>query len=631
MPELLRRHIVLTCFLIIIFSLSTQLTPVHAQVGNIIVNTNNTSIINDSLCGLIEAIIAANTDTAGNGCPAGSGADTIELEAGQTYNLTSVNNNSPGANGLPQITSEIIIDGKGSTIKRDSLAPHFRIFHVATTGDLTLNDLTISGGRMSGVAGSTRDGAGIENRGILQVTNSVITDNHAQYQGGGIDNIFGSVEIINSTISGNSANYGAGIYTWDSTTSLTNSTVSNNTANIRTGGIENNIGVLTLTNTIIANSLSGADCYNDFAGTVTYVGMNIIEDGGCNAAANAQLTGDPRLGVLADNGGSTLTHEILTGSNAINVSVGGTSSDQRGATSIGIRDIGAYEFGGLLPEVSFSIDQVTLTEGAAVQTATVTVTATNFTSAFDISFVFSGSSISADYTTTYAGRYTISASGNTTFTIDIVDDVIVETPETLILELLQYNRVAIAGTNPQAISLISKDGAYVLSTIPDTVSPNIELFDPAISKLGFLVPGQIGVTGERLEWVISVRNPSNVTGQNVVITDIVDSRLQINSVNAPSATTNISGQVVTITYATLNPSQTVIFSIFTTVLDGVQVNNTACVSAINQGEEECFTGSLIGELPMTGESPLFRQWFLIFVIGTFLSGAGYLFFSRHKQ
>ena len=71
-------------------------------------------------CTLVNAITAANTDSATGGCPAGNGADTIVLPTGSTQTLNSVNNNTYGPNGLPVITSAITIDGNGSTIARDS-------------------------------------------------------------------------------------------------------------------------------------------------------------------------------------------------------------------------------------------------------------------------------------------------------------------------------------------------------------------------------------------------------------------------------------------------------------------------------------------------------------------------------
>ena len=68
-------------------------------------------------CSLINAVTAANTDTATGGCPAGSGADTIVLPQGSTQILTTaVNNSTYGPTGLPIISSAITIAGQGRTI-----------------------------------------------------------------------------------------------------------------------------------------------------------------------------------------------------------------------------------------------------------------------------------------------------------------------------------------------------------------------------------------------------------------------------------------------------------------------------------------------------------------------------------
>jgi hypothetical protein len=60
-------------------------------------------------CSLINAITAANLDTATGGCPAGSGADTIVLPAGSTQTLTAVNNSTFGPTGLPVVSSKVTI------------------------------------------------------------------------------------------------------------------------------------------------------------------------------------------------------------------------------------------------------------------------------------------------------------------------------------------------------------------------------------------------------------------------------------------------------------------------------------------------------------------------------------------
>jgi hypothetical protein len=85
-------------------------------------------------------------------------------------------------------------------------------------------------------------------------------------------------------------------------------------------------GVTHLYNSIVADSIEGAEC----VGTLTTNANNLIEDGSCGAT----LTGDPKLGPLANNGGNTQTHLLLTGSPAIDAGESATclSTDQRGVT-----------------------------------------------------------------------------------------------------------------------------------------------------------------------------------------------------------------------------------------------------------------------------------------------------------
>ena len=63
----------------------SQNRAAHAAV--VTVNTTDDELNSDGDCSLREAIIAANTDTAVDACPTGSGADTINLPAGR-YTLT---------------------------------------------------------------------------------------------------------------------------------------------------------------------------------------------------------------------------------------------------------------------------------------------------------------------------------------------------------------------------------------------------------------------------------------------------------------------------------------------------------------------------------------------------------------
>jgi hypothetical protein len=235
-------------------------------------------------CTLIDAIIAANTDTATGGCPAGSRADTIMLPAGSTQTLTEVHNSTYGPTGLPVITSTITIVGNGSTIARASGAPDFfRILAVSSTGQLTVQETTVSGGRsLSAEGGLANSGGGVVNfGGTLTVMNSTISGNDAseQYFGyGGVANFGGTVTVTNSTISGNG---GGGVYN-SGTCTILNSTIAGNSVNFGYGGGVHNSGTCTILNSTIAGNSAhgglagfGGGVHNGYGGTLTVLNSTI--------------------------------------------------------------------------------------------------------------------------------------------------------------------------------------------------------------------------------------------------------------------------------------------------------------------------------------------------------------------
>ena len=206
-------------------------------------------------------------------------------------------------------------------------------------GNLTVADSTF-------LNNSASFGGGIANDGALttgNITNTTFSNNSA-IDGGGITNS-GVLTVTNSTFSNNSASaFGGGIhnYTYFSLT-IVNSTFSNNSATKSGAGIYNyNWGILNYANTLIANSTSVGECVN--LGTLGLNINNLVEDGSCSASLN----GDPKLGPLTNNGGSTQTFALLAGSPAINAGDDAScpSTDQRGVTRpYGSHcDIGAYEY-----------------------------------------------------------------------------------------------------------------------------------------------------------------------------------------------------------------------------------------------------------------------------------------------
>ncbi len=387
-----------------------------------------TTINVNSDCSLFNAINNANTDTdtdGVNGCPAGSGADILNLPLNSTQSLV------PGLGGLPRITSIITINGNGSSIDGSNI---YQPFNISATGDLTLNRLKVKNGYAqqgggienlgkltmvnSAVTGNSTyisgdyyffgaygggifnagtatltnstvannlvdvgysingesgrgggifnsgsmtltnsrvsnnkmlgssyrgdgpSGGGIINYGVMALNNTTVSGNSAATDGGGIRNR-GIMTLDGSTVSGNSAGSGGGInngpgHFIDSnpiSLTLTNSTVSGNSA-FSGGGIRNtknltlinstlsgnrsagivNSGNLTLINSLIANSRpANSDCLNGSGAIVIAQGINLVEDGSCGA----DISGDPKLGALLNNGGSTATHALLDGSDAL--------------------------------------------------------------------------------------------------------------------------------------------------------------------------------------------------------------------------------------------------------------------------------------------------------------------------
>jgi hypothetical protein len=265
---------------------------------------------------------------------------------------------------------------------------------IFVNGTLTLTNSIVSGNM------ATNDGGGIFNiQGTTTLTNSTVSGNAASFKGGGINN-GSTLNLTGSTVSGNTASFnGGGIFNGsEGTTTLTNSTVSGNTATNDGGGIFNDQSFVTITlnltsvtvtqnkstnascttcaggisnsdtanlkNTIVAgNTVANTSSSPDFGGGVAAgSSFNLIGNGKgtfniSNGTNSNQVGVDPKLGALANNGGATQTHALLTGSPAIDkgTSSGSSNTDQRGmmrpvdnpsiapATGGDNADIGAFE------------------------------------------------------------------------------------------------------------------------------------------------------------------------------------------------------------------------------------------------------------------------------------------------
>lgn len=201
------------------------------------------------------------------------------------------------------------------------------------------------------------------------ITGSTLSGNSASvigdpgdftYNGGGAMLAHGqqTVVIANSTISGNSATLnGGGLYGHNfGSFAIASSTITDNTA--QNGGGIVDAGTRTSYDLMIDSSIVAG---NHTLGENGHDIETIHAIGGANnliASANAPLpagtlTGDPMLAPLADNGGPTLTHALLTGSPAIDAgnNAAALETDQRGEGYVrefgAAADIGAFETQGV--------------------------------------------------------------------------------------------------------------------------------------------------------------------------------------------------------------------------------------------------------------------------------------------
>ena len=315
------------------------------------------------------------------------GLDTITFApglSGVTFQLTL---------GQLTILDDLKIVGLGAVNTVFDAQQQSRVFDIPRSlVDLTLEDLTVTGGKTSGLA-EVGGGIRIGRAGTLTLTRSIVSGNSTtgnNSYGGGIYAYGGQVNVLDSLISGNSTTGrggdGGAIFSWNSVLNLTNSTLSGNrTSGYHAGGAAiytfHGESTITLTNsTVTDNSGIGTEAEAGggivaLRGRVTIhnsiITGNFNNDGsefdigisgyanpasvtashsiiGVNAGnpfnpapvgspdANGNFIGtqaDPinaKLAPLADNGGATMTHALLDDSPAINAGDNALAVDPAG-------------------------------------------------------------------------------------------------------------------------------------------------------------------------------------------------------------------------------------------------------------------------------------------------------------
>lgn len=292
-----------------------------ATLGFVIASPRAQAAIFNIPAGDGTALRQAITDANAN-----SEADTINLTfaAGQPYTFTTA---VEGNQALPSITTEMTIVGNGAIIERaDSSIEDMRILRLAFNANLTLQNVTIQGGFLSGVGIA---GAGIlVTSGQLTIEGSTLNRNICiDGTGGGLYTASQPVVIRDSTISENVATLGGGIGVFGpGAVTLERTIVRNNTARTGSDGTPatgagiflKNGGVLTMTeSTVRANKARATDGTSRGGGIGADEGFATI-DRTTFALNEAQTTGLGDAlggGIFAIGNGTsfTISNSTITG------------------------------------------------------------------------------------------------------------------------------------------------------------------------------------------------------------------------------------------------------------------------------------------------------------------------------
>jgi hypothetical protein len=386
-----------------------NLLTVSADPNNLAVNNRVFSVTG---VGTIDVTISGMTLTGGNLSGANDGGAILDGDENLTLDSVVITGNKTarygggvsvaGSSTSLTITNSVI---SNNTASGTGLGGGGGV-HLGGFGDL----LTVQNSTISGNTANRGGGLYFFDGGSLQLSDSTISGNVAlssstAYSGGGVS-FFGPAfqfQVLNSTVDGNNATgAGGGIALADfsGTADIVDSTITGNTCTAgRGGGISKNTssGTLSLTNTVVAqnNNVTGPDvavgggqvtANNSLLGSADSL---ILTGSGNQFGTNASPL-DPKLGPLQNNGGliqtgvPALTRVPLAGSPLVDAGSNtqvpfGVTNDQRGTGFARIFgstvDIGATE-----------------RQPAPVNALSITTTTTSPTNATPINFTvtFSG-------------------------------------------------------------------------------------------------------------------------------------------------------------------------------------------------------------------------------------------------
>ncbi|MEX2170785.1 MAG: RHS repeat-associated core domain-containing protein [Pirellulales bacterium] len=391
----------------------------HMLAAYMVNSTADTELADNELT-LREAVALANIDTALDTIAFDplvfDSQKTITLESGQLTINGDLTIEGPGANLLSisgDDTSRVFVVNVDTVVAiQDLTVTHGEVLNgnggaILSNGNLTLERVVVTDSLATGVSGSNGAGGGVHSAaGSLTLIDSTIENNEG-YKGGGVAKIGGGtgqelniirstiagnevstaygshaigggvhinatgeidVSIVNSTVSSNTANYGAGLEirgsSGSATVEIVNSTIAYNSAvgssgQSGPGGIRVDTITVTLHNSIVAANTSNSGGVRQLSVVNSNSSYNLIgpqnTSPGFTGAGNVLGVSDANAGLAALDyyGGYTKTHALLPASVAINAGddneavSAGLLLDQRGTgypRILGTHvDVGAHE------------------------------------------------------------------------------------------------------------------------------------------------------------------------------------------------------------------------------------------------------------------------------------------------
>ena len=298
--------------LILILSAQAFLRSPRCTAATITV-TSKLDTADPGKCRLRDAITAANTNTATGDCPAGTaGMDTIGFSLGIQCNLTPCTITLTSA--LPTVTEDLTINGNNTII---SGANAFRVFDLGNV-TVTISNLSIRNGNVSGLGGAINMSDAASTSGTtLTLTNVFFSSNHADY-GGAIYEPRGTLTIINSNFSGNTAGISGGAILEERSGSILvvdNSIFNNNTA-VDDGGALGLVSVAFISHsTFSGNSAAFGGAISKVVLGDLHLNNNVFDN---NAATGQAAATGGAIYIYQNVGTATLTNVTLSGNSATN-------------------------------------------------------------------------------------------------------------------------------------------------------------------------------------------------------------------------------------------------------------------------------------------------------------------------